>query len=916
MKRRALLAAVVTGGVAASALAVSLPARASAYHHVRIGVLAYRPLAVERADWEPVFRALQAAVPEWTLRWELLDYPAMDRAVRARTLDLIITNPGHYVILHHQEGLSVPLATLRRRVGTHVVDTLGGVAVVRADSPIRHWADLRGRRVAAVHDESLGGLALQRGELLRSGVAPEDVHWLYTGMPHQAVLRAVLEGRADAGFVRDGVVEAALADGTIAPGSLRALMTQDIPGYPLVVSTPLYPEWPVAALPTLAPAARVRLTEALLHLDGGEPLPGGIAGFAPPQPYGAVEALLRALRMPPFGVPRLTLRENLRRNAAPLTVAGAAAAGVLAWLGWTLHQRRLLRATLRDKSTLLDEVAILAKTFDSAQGVVICDDRGRIVRVNRTFTTVTGYGAEEAIGRTPGELLRSGRHGPEFYQSMWQTLRTQGHWEGEIWNRRKDGEIYAEWLVISAITDAAGKVRHYVGIFSDITWRKQAEAQIEQLVFFDPLTGLANRRLLMDRLEQAARQARRENRWGALLFVDLDHFKDVNDTLGHDAGDTVLREVGRRLRSALREQDTAGRLGGDEFLVLLPAVHPQRDAAALAARAVADKLVAALKAPFDLPNGGTITLSASIGITLYGDHGDDETAVDLLKAADLAMYSVKQAGRNGIAFFDPEMEARVRQRHALQLALAQAIDGGGLQLYLQPQVDARGHTVGAEALLRWPQPGGRFVSPAEFIPLAEESGLILPLGAWVLEHTATLLARWQTEPALARLRLAVNVSPRQFREADFVDRVAEVLRRHRLPAQHLELEITESVFLGDLEEARRTLQRLKALGVTLALDDFGTGYSSLSYLAELPFDVIKIDQHFVARLPQRRRADLAIVSTIIALGRKLGTTVLAEGVETAEQAEYLVTHGCHLLQGYHFGRPMPIESFERGLGAA
>ena len=910
MKRRALLNALAVvlanGGMG---LAQSAPAHA--HQRLRMGVLAFRPLPAERADWAPVFDALQAALPQWQLHWELLDYPDMDRAVRARNIDVVITNPGHYVALHHQEGLSVPLATVRRRVGAQVVTALGGVAVVRADSPIRHWADLRGRRVAAVHAESLGGLALQRGEMLRVGVAPDDVHWLFTGMPHRAVLQAVLDGKADAGFVRDGVLEAALADGTVAPGALRVLMPQNVPGYPLAVSTPLYPEWPVAVLPTLPPAAHVALARALLSLDADGPLPGGIAGFAPPQPYGAVEALLRTLRMAPFGVPSLTWRENLQRNAVPLATTAAAVATLTGWLAWTLHQRRQLRAALRDKSALLDEVAILAKTFDSGQGIVICDTDGRIIRVNRTFTAITGYGAEEALGHTPGELLRSGRHGPDYYRAMWQALHTHGYWEGDIWNRRKNGEIYAEWLAISVVTDATGKVRHYVGIFSDITWRKQAEAQIEQLAFFDPLTGLANRRLLMDRLEQAVLLAQREDRWGAVLLVDLDRFKDINDTAGHDVGDAVLREVARRLQALLRDQDTAGRLGGDEFLVLLSAVHEHRDAAALAARTVADTFMAALQVPIALEANARVDLTASIGIALYGSRADATAGADLLKAANLAMYSVKQAGRNGVAFFDPDMEAAVRQRHALQQALSAAIRDGALQLHLQPQVDRRGHIVAAEALLRWPRADGSLVLPGEFIPLAENTGLILPLGAWVIDRACATLARWQHQARLASLRLAINLSPRQFREPDLVDHVADALRRHAVAPAHLELEITESVFLGDLEAARRTLQRLKALGITLALDDFGTGFSSLAYLTELPFDVIKIDQRFVARLPQHRRADEAVVTTIIALGHKLGIQILAEGVETEEQARYLVAHGCHLLQGYHFGQPMPIEPFEQ-----
>jgi diguanylate cyclase (GGDEF)-like protein len=455
-------------------------------------------------------------------------------------------------------------------------------------------------------------------------------------------------------------------------------------------------------------------------------------------------------------------------------------------------------------------------------------------------------------------------------------------------------------------------VRHYVAIFSDIGWRVQAEAQIQQLAFYDALTGLANRRLALDRLQQAIHSARRDGRWGAVLFVDLDHFKTINDVHGHGTGDAVLRAMAERLRAALREQDTAARLGSDEFLVLLPATHPSRATAASAARTVADKLVAEISAPLELPGQDhPMRLTCSIGIALFGD--DDAQALDaatLLRAADLAMVSVKQGGRNGVAFFDPEMEAAMRERQQRLDALRDAIDAGRLCLYLQPQVDAKGRIVGAEALVRWPQADGSFIPPSEFIPLAEESGLIVPLGQRVLAQALALLARWRDDPALSRLRLAINISARQFAQPDFANGLLHALRQAGVSPQRLEVEITESVLLGDIEQARRVLQTLDRHGLSLAIDDFGTGYSSLAYLAELPFDVIKIDQRFVARLQQHDRRDEAIVTSVIVLGRRLGMTVLAEGVETPAQAQYLLEHGCHQLQGYLYGRPMPVEAFE------
>jgi diguanylate cyclase (GGDEF)-like protein/PAS domain S-box-containing protein len=848
------------------ALALAASAARAAHHQpqaLRVGILIYRPLAVEQRGWQPPLQALRERLAPLTLEPMLLSYDELDAHVSARRVDLVITNPAHAVMLQVREGTSTPLATLVRRRRSIETTAFGGVALVPRESPMQHWRDLHSRRVVAVHPNSLGGLQLQRYELHRHGVRDGELDWTYTGMPHDRAVQAVLDGQADVAFVRDGVWEALLASGTVPAGRLRVLQQQDLPGYPVAVSTPLYPEWAVLALPHLDTPWRDTVTQALLALRGDPRLADGeIAGFVSALSYASVERLLRELRAEPFGTPRLTWRENLRLNAPWLAAGVGGMTAVAVLTAWMARQRQRLRASLRDNAALLDELAVVAKTFDSAQGVIITDADGRVVRVNRAFTAITGYTEPDAIGRKPGELLGSGRHGADFYRTMWDTLRREGHWEGEIWNRRKSGEIYPEWLTISAVTDAVGKVRHYVAIFSDIGWRVQAEAQIQQLAFYDALTGLANRRLALDRLQQAIHSARRDGRWGAVLFVDLDHFKTINDVHGHGTGDAVLRAMAERLRAALREQDTAARLGSDEFLVLLPATHPSRATAASAARTVADKLVAEISAPLELPaQDHPMRLTCSIGIALFGD--DDAQALDaatLLRAADLAMVSVKQGGRNGVAFFDPEMEAAMRERQQRLDALRDAIDAGRLCLYLQPQVDAKGRIVGAEALVRWPQADGSFIPPSEFIPLAEESGLIVPLGQRVLAQALALLARWRDDPALSRLRLAINISARQFAQPDFANGLLQALRQAGVSPQRLEVEITESVLLGDIEQARRVLQTLDRHGLSLAIDDFGTGYSSLAYLAELPFDVIKIDQRFVARLQQHDRRDEAIVT--------------------------------------------------------
>ena len=909
-------AALTRRGWLLGALALAASGVRAAHHQpqaLRLGILAYRPLAAEQRGWQPLLQALQERLAPLTFEPLLLPYDELDHHVAARRVDLVITNPAHAVVLQVRDGASTPMATLVRR--RHGIETtaFGGVVLVPRDSPLQHWRDLRGRRVAAVHAESLGGLQLQRVELHRRGVRDGEIDWLYTGMPHDRAVQAVLDGQADAAFVRDGVWETLLASGAMPAGRLRVLQRQDLPGHPVAVSTPLYPEWAAVALPHVDIPLRGTVTQALLALRSDARLASGeVAGFVPALSYAPVERLLRELRAEPFGTPHLTWRENLRLNAPWLAAGVGGIAAMAALAVWMARQRQRLRASLRDNTALLDELAVVAKTFDSAQGVLITDANGRIVRVNRAFTTITGYTEADAIGHKPGELLGSGRHGADFYRAMWDALHRDGHWEGEIWNRRKNGEVYPEWLNISAVTDAVGKVRHYVAIFSDIGWRVQAEAQIQQLAFYDALTGLANRRLALDRLQQALHTARRDRRWGAVLFVDLDHFKTINDLHGHDTGDAVLRAVAERLRAALREQDTPARLGGDEFLVLLPAAHPSRDAAASAARTVADKIVTHVTAPLELPGQDHPTrLTCSVGIALFGD--DDAQALDaaaVLREADLAMVSVKQGGRNGVAFFDPDMEATMRERQQRLEALRGAIDAQALCLYLQPQVDAQGRIAGAEALLRWPQADGSFIPPSEFIPLAEDSGLIVPLGQQVVTQALALLARWQRDPALARLRLAINISARQFAQPDFADGLLNAVRTAGVSPERLEVEITESVLFDDIEQARRVLQELDRHGITLALDDFGTGYSSLAYLTELPFDVIKIDQRFTARLQQRDRRDEAIVTTIIALGRRLGMTVLAEGVETESQAQYLLAHGCHQLQGYLYGRPMPPEAFE------
>ncbi|HSH57587.1 MAG TPA: EAL domain-containing protein [Halomonas sp.] len=548
------------------------------------------------------------------------------------------------------------------------------------------------------------------------------------------------------------------------------------------------------------------------------------------------------------------------------------------------------------------QLRIAAAAFETHLGMLITDAEGVILRANETFTRITGYSEEEVLGQTPS-LLSSGLHGETFYAQMWDSITRRDSWQGEIWNRRRNGEVYPEWLTIGAVRNAENELTHYVATLSDLTEYKAAQREIHQLAFFDPLTGLPNRRLLMDRLQGVQRDSERGDHFAALIFLDLDNFKRVNDTLGHHSGDQLLRQVAERLSSVIREADTLARLGGDEFALLLHDLGECPEEAAKSAEDVALKLLSALQAP-QMLEGEPLVVTGSLGVTLFHDH--DTNLDGILQQADTALFQAKAAGRDTMSFFDAEIQARLQARARLESDLRQALPRGELQLHYQPQVTVEGEIYGVEALLRWQHPGRGVVSPGEFIPLAEESRMILAIGSWALESACRQLAAWAADPERQHLVMAVNVSPVQFREGDFVEKVLATLDATRAPAERLKLEVTESLFMEERDDARAKMLRLSERGVRFSLDDFGTGYSSLSYLKRLPLAQLKIDQSFVSDLLEEQ-ASAAIVTSIISLARSLELEVIAEGVETEAQRDWLISHGCTRFQGYLFSRPQPPE---------
>lgn len=543
-----------------------------------------------------------------------------------------------------------------------------------------------------------------------------------------------------------------------------------------------------------------------------------------------------------------------------------------------------------------------AAVFENTrEGLMVTDAEKRILRVNPAFTEITGYTEAEALGKKP-ELLRSGKHDSAFYAAMWESINSSGHWQGEIWNRRKNGEIYPELMSIDVIKDESGTVCNYVSIFADIAKLKRTQSELEFLAHHDPLTRLPNRLLLLSRLQHAMEMARRNGRHLALLMLDLDRFKDVNDSFGHVAGDELLQLVAAKLTSHMRGIDTICRLGGDEFTVLLEDLADPDDAAR-----IASEIIRELSEPCRLSSGVEVRIGASVGISIFP--GQEATPELMLQQADSALYQAKEEGRGRFFYFTDELTRAARERIDLEVRLRRAITQGELRVFYQPQVDiASGRIVGAEALVRWQDPTEGLIQPARFIHVAEMCGLIGDIDNWVLRETCQQGQRW-IAAGLPLLTLAVNLSPYQFLQGDINNTVARILRETGFPADNLELELTESALLKREDEATQILNQLRTLGVRLAIDDFGTGYSSLAYLKSFPLDILKIDKRFIDDVPLHRD-DMEIVSAIIAMAKSLSLKVLAEGVENKNQFDFLKERGCDMYQGYLTSQPVPAAEFE------
>ncbi|MCD2450970.1 EAL domain-containing protein [Methylicorpusculum oleiharenae] len=1146
MKTLMLVLTLAGFGLSEAALCSNLQAP------LKFAVLAFRPKAQAMTHWEPLAVYLSVALDQ-RVELGVYDYSELDAAVSRKEVDIVLTNPGHSIQLQLQNNLSAPLVTQVTQAGDYKLSAFGGVIFTRHDAlSINALADLSEKRIAITFINSAGGYQMQVFELLSAGVPlPKKQNLITTGMPHDLVVEAVMTGRADAGFVRSGVLEGLHNEGKLDLNQIKIINQQKLPAYPYISSTPLYPEWPVSVMPQVDEQLSRRLIIALLNLppDSSAARSAGIYGFIPPANYESVHEVLRKLRLPPYSeAPDFTLSDLWKKYQLWITSIGIltlllTASGFLliiqnrrlrqseqrfatlfelapeptwiiadgrfidcnmaavrilgyknrtkllnarpadisperqpdgessqskaerilqlvangepqrfewihkkfdgsklianvsldpailngkkvvlcswhdvtqrkqtearlleserkfrelsrrqeeiiwatnigtwewnirsgetifnerwaeitghtldeltpynikTWIAlvhpediklsrdklekcfsretasyscevrmrhkqghwiWILDQGRIVEWTadnmpLRMSGTHQDitgrkqvenELKLAASVFTHAkEGILITDADATIIEVNNTFSLVTGYSRAEILGQNP-RILNSGRQPPEFYSDMWQQLIDKGHWCGEVWNRRKSGEVYAELLTISAVKDTLGSTKSYVALFTDITQIKEQQHQLEHIAHFDTLTQLPNRLLLADRLRQAMINSERSGRSLALIYLDLDGFKAVNDHYGHPAGDELLIKVAQRMKSVLREGDTLGRIGGDEFVAILIDLEQNEDW-----EPVLNRLLIAAAQPVTI-NEDQLAVSASIGVTLYPL--DNADADQLLRHADQAMYQAKQQGKNSYQLFDIAGNAvAATQRETLE-SIRRAIDYGEFVLYYQPKVNMKtGEIIGAEALIRWQHPERGLLPPAAFLPFIDKHPISLEIGEWVIDTALSQLAAWRAEGL--EISVSVNISALQLQQTRFEKRLFELLTAHpEVEPCQLELEIIESSALEDIAYVSGVMNACVSLGVQFALDDFGTGYSSLTYLKRLPASTLKIDQSFVRDMLEDQD-DLAIVEGVMGLANAFGREVIAEGVETIAHGNLLLALGCELAQGYGIAKPM------------
>jgi len=978
---------------------------------VTIGVLAFLSKAETTKEWAATATYLNQMEPEYTFTILPLTYPEMNEAVKNHKVDFVITNSGHYVYLEQQYHIS-RISTMLRYKNGQWIDRFGGVIFTKANrADIQTLDDLKGKSVATVDNESLGGYAAQMFELVHHDITPNDLKLHFTGMPHANAVKEVLNGTADVGFVRTDVLEHMSAKGKIDLQSLKILHPQKVEGFPYLLSTTLYPEWPISRMPNTPQVLTNEVVIALLQHLPHQTFKEGDISWTAPLEYRDIHEIFQILRLPPYDKPlpvtfgdiyyeyvyfiwiigilsgliliglsiEIVLRQKLsyesRKNEIFLTLSGDGVhildeKGVVVqvsdtfckMLGYRRHemigmhvtqwdcqvsQKELMEGIqeLSDKSIIIHskhkrrdgtmyEAEIVVKLIKlkqkrwvycsarnitqqlideaktklaalvyehSSDSIVITDQNSLIISINPAFSSMTGYALEEIKGKSTN-VLNSGQQSKEFFQQLWQALSTDGEWNGEVIDRDKEGAVFSKWLSIRTIYDNNNMPYRRIAIFSDITDQKEAKQQIWYQANFDALTGLSNRSMFMYRLDKELQVMERNESLVVLMYLDLDHFKEINDTLGHDKGDILLQTAAKRLMSCVRRDDTVSRLGGDEFTIILSNVD-----ALESVNEIASKIIHELSLPFYIDHE-TLFISASIGITVAPSDGN--SADKLLKNADQAMYSAKNDGRNRYHYFTQSMQEALSKRTLMIHEMREAATKEQFVVYYQPIMElSTGLIYKAEALVRWRKEDGTLVNPLDFITLAEETGLINEIGLSVYKQAVNQVKHWR-ETLHPKFQISVNKSPVQFRcETGERSALIEIMSNYSVPNDAIIIEITEGVLMEDTFTVKHKLLELETKGIAVALDDFGTGYSSLSYLKKFNIDYLKIDRAFVQNLEVDHN-DKILCEAIVAMAHKLEIQVIAEGVETIGQREYLLSIGCDYIQGYLLSRPIPADEFE------
>ncbi len=905
----------------------------AADQEIRIGILSFRPLEQTTLQWQATVDTLNSKIPGYHFSFTPLYYTELDLAANRQDFDFILTNPEHYVTVRAAHGLSA-IATLMPYAEGHPVTNFGGVILTLAGrDEINKLEDVRGKVVASPAEQSLGGYLVERWALYKQGIAISEVKRLkFTGMPHDKAILEVLNGQADVAFVRTGVLESMAREGKIDISQFKVINRQPTDMFPQLLSTELYPEWPFSVMPAVPDELAKKVSLVLLNIQPSDKpaLEGKYYGFSPPGNYSTVEVLMHRLKVNPEMAHEFSLRDVSHKYA--LELIGGGLLIFMAMFATAIHLARTNRhlafsyrererldleleganATLEGKVAertreLQESEARFRQMFEHHASPMLLIEPlcGGLVNANQAAADFYGYATAQM------KVMNISQINAESPQNIDLNLQRAKKEKCNYFifpHRLASGEVRTV-EVHSSPVEMDGRSLLF-SIIHDITERCQLEAQMHDMAFYDPLTKLPNRRLLIDRLEKALVSCLRTRRYGALMFLDLDHFKLLNDLHGHDMGDQLLVEVAARILSCIRDQDSAARFGGDEFLVMLEGLSENMGDAVRQADTVAEKIRAALALPYQLKRNDEIIFhhcSSSIGVTVFLDHLS--SLEQLLKWTDMAMYHAKDAGRNMIRFFDPNMQIAIETRAALESDLHDALAQQQFKLYYQIQVDAQGRALGAEVLVRWQHPQRGLVSPTQFISLAEETGLIVSIGEWVLDTACAQIRQWEDDGSTDNLVIAVNVSSKQFRQPNFVAQVEKAVNKHKIKAAFLKLELTESLVLDNVEDTIDKMNALKEFGVRFSMDDFGTGYSSLSYLKRLPLDQIKIDQSFVRDITTNT-TDMLMVKTILDLGKNFGMHVIAEGVETNIQLQMLEMSGCTSFQGYLFSKPLPIAEFD------